>query len=859
MKKLLYILFLIPLLSFGQQIPISNSTATVCAGTFVDTGGAAANYNNNQNITFTICPATAGDVTRVNFSFFETELNNDVLSVFEGATNNPAFLIGTYSGTNSPGNILGDLAIDGGCLTFNFISNVVLNSPGWEADISCTPPCQTVNAIFDSADPPVDPVENVILACPNESITFNGSGTFSNPGGDVGATYEWFFSDATSLVGQTVLKTFTAGGFYEADLVVTDSFGCESTNDIGVFLQIGTEPDFTGTAAEMDPICLGDSVVITGMVEPVPFEVNCTIPVAEITFLPDDNGTTFYETCIPVDCFNAGETVQNASDILEICLNLEHSYLGDLDIFIIAPDGNQVTLKSFGAGGGGTFLGSPIEPDTDLTAGTGFDYCFGAAGTVTLVNGPQVAVDSGPPSNTTGNAIAAGNYLPEQDFSALIGSPLNGDWCIRVVDNLSSDNGYIFSWLLNFDPDIIPADAAFEPVITSEAWDPDPTTLNVVGNSILVQPTVVGQKCYTYRVMDDFGCEHTQEVCIDVLPTPIANEPNDLLICDDGTSAGTFNLSQNDAVVLGAQNPADFVISYYNSQADADAGMPAIAGSGAYGITGTSEFIFIRIEDASGLCYETAEFEIQFLPIDIVNPITDLLLCDADADGFVLVNIPQQKDTEILNGQDPNDYTLTYHNTIGDANADMNALPVPYNATAPGQVVFVRIENNTQNIGTCFLVDSFDLGIFQAPPANQPTLFAICDEVPNDGLAVFNLTTKDAEITGGNPDAEVFYFETLLNAQTNMVPINPANNYQNTIAGFQTLFARVQNINNAACFNIVTLDLQVDVAPIIADPITDFFQCDNDEDFVETFDLTLKDDEIENGCIYYILRHPCRC
>ena len=211
MKKLLYILFLIPLLSFGQEIPISNSTATVCAGTFVDTGGAAANYNNNQNITFTICPATAGDVTRVNFSFFETELNNDVLSVFEGATNNPAFLIGTYSGTNSPGNILGDLAIDGGCLTFNFISNVVLNSPGWEAAISCTPPCQTVNAIFDSSNPPVDPVENVILACPNESITFNGSGTFSNPGGDVGATYEWFFSDATSLIGQTVLKTFTAG------------------------------------------------------------------------------------------------------------------------------------------------------------------------------------------------------------------------------------------------------------------------------------------------------------------------------------------------------------------------------------------------------------------------------------------------------------------------------------------------------------------------------------------------------------------------------------------------------------------------------------------------------------------------
>ena len=71
----------------------------------------------------------------------------------------------------------------------------------------------------------------------------------------------------------------------------------------------------------------------------------------------------------------------------------------------------------------------------------------------------------------------------------------------------------------------------------------------------------------------------------------------------------------------------------------------------------------------------------------------------------------------------------------------------------------------------------------------------------------------------------------------------------NTVQGFQSSYARVDNINATDCFNIVPLELQVNDAPAITDPITDYFVCDLDGNGIETFDLTSKDDEILNSLV----------
>ena len=114
---------------------------------------------------------------------------------------------------------------------------------------------------------------------------------------------------------------------------------------------------------------------------------------------------------------------------------------------------------------------------------------------IVLLQQPQRFLVNGATSNCgtpTGASINAGNYQPVQPFTNLIGSTLNGNWTLRVTDNLNIDNGYIFSWGINFDSALIPTDYQFTPVVTSSNWTPDPSITNVSGNQITVTPTSVG-------------------------------------------------------------------------------------------------------------------------------------------------------------------------------------------------------------------------------------------------------------------------------------------------------------------------------------------------------------------------------
>ena len=53
----------------------------------------------------------------------------------------------------------------------------------------------------------------------------------------------------------------------------------------------------------------------------------------------------------------------------------------------------------------------------------------------------------------------------------------------------------------------------------------------------------------------DTTCIVTDQVEVLYKDQPVANAPNDLFQCDDGVNAGIFDLTVNDAVVLGAQDP----------------------------------------------------------------------------------------------------------------------------------------------------------------------------------------------------------------------------------------------------------------------------------------------------------------
>ncbi|MBL4667132.1 MAG: hypothetical protein JKY04_07130, partial [Sneathiella sp.] len=458
------------------------------------------------------------------------------------------------------------------------------------------------------------------------------------------------------------------------------------------------------------------------------------------------------------------------------------------------------------------------------------------------------------------------------DGQLMFMSLVPGDEIIIVVDRFSSTED-IFN--LSFgDPD------AFDcSIVLTEACEGDTVTFdatdfaslgyewffeNPIGSGIFfpfvpaetngtLDVTQTGY--YKVEIQLSGGAVNTEFFEAVIYPLPIIASPaEDIYQCDNGTNTGIFDLTVNTPFVLGGQDPLVFEVKYYGTLLDSQNGINELLNPAAYLInTPPQQTIYVRIQEiTAGICFDLTEFIIDFSPVSI-GVMTDYGTCDADADGFVDLDLILLKDPEALNGLDPLLFNVSYHASQIDADAGANAFANPYTVTAPLETIFVRVENDLTP--TCFATDSFDVSISLTIPALTPTPYILCDEFPNDGFAEFDLTTKDIEITGGNPDAVLTYHLSLGEARSGLNPILTPAAFINTIPNFQTLYPRVENINTPECYDTTELDLQVDLVPAVTDPVQDYFLCDNDEDGIEIFDLTIKDAEILNTLVNVTLTY----
>ena len=156
-----------------------------------------------------------------------------------------------------------------------------------------------------------------------------------------------------------------------------------------------------------------------------------------------------FENSINFTGFSQGQTLNDVSKLLGVCVNMEHSWMRDLVIYAQCPNGTRVMLSDFvGHTGGEVFVGQPNDFDEGAPVpGVGWDYCW----TPTAVNQPWI-----PYADATGvGQLPAGDYQSSQPLSAFVGCPLNGNWTIRVEDRWGIDNGFIFQWSVKFDPSIV--------------------------------------------------------------------------------------------------------------------------------------------------------------------------------------------------------------------------------------------------------------------------------------------------------------------------------------------------------------------------------------------------------------------
>jgi gliding motility-associated-like protein len=542
-----YILFIILLISYFSKVDaqtsinIRNGRVSTCDAIFFDSGGNTGNYSANENFVFTIC---SDDPYRnhisLGFDFLDIAVG-DELCFFDGNNVNAPSL-GCASDFSSTQNaIIQTTATNpSGCLTIRFRSNGSNQGKGWVGNVICIPSCQTIKAVVDATNPIVVPKDTGwIDACPGKTrVSFKAKGlypqnNFAYTQNDAINSFEWNFGDGTTVgKGPEVDHVFEKSGGYVVRLTITDTLGCQNINYVKQRVRVSTRPTFNiGNIPAQ--VCAGSEIKVRAKTNANDATYQVSTQQNEGSFqsggirsgrlfIPDDPSQE-YKTSITFSDFGVGQTLTNINDLLNIFVNMEHSFARDLEIKIICPNRQQAILHkydNFTRDRNRLLIGVPNASDAGFPSvndstlnppGTGRRYDW-------VPNGATYTWRSR--FTTVGTyTLPPGNYRSEDALTKLIGCPLNGQWSLVVKDQFANDNGWIFAWGINFAKGLYPSLESFTPQVTDHRWvKNDYITTSYSVDSMVVRPKNAGTASLMYQIKDNFGCTYDTTINVKVLP-----------------------------------------------------------------------------------------------------------------------------------------------------------------------------------------------------------------------------------------------------------------------------------------------------------------------------------------------------
>ena len=345
------------------------------------------------------------------------------------------------------------------------------------------------------------------------------------------------------------------------------------------------------------------------------------------------------------------------------------------------------------------------------------------------------------------------------------------------------------------------------------------------------------------------GCYSTITLDLRVNPIPSPVVPDPIEECDEDNDGFTFfTVEDNEVDIINGE--LDIVLSYYETTTNAENAIDPII-SPYYNIVPDSQIIFVRAENIVTGCFTIVEQELVTIPSpELPIIIEDIVVCDDDYDGITVFDLTQ-RDEDIFGEQSTTDFGLTYHETLIDAETGENPIvnTTSYENLTNPQTIFVRLEDLNNE---CVSIGEFNLIVALPPVIVQPTALEECDDEITDETTEFDLTVKNDEITAGNLDWEVIYYETEEDALAGTNAIETPEAYTNTaIAGNaanpQTLHVAVVNIEG--CIAYTTLTIRVLPNPTPSTDPQDIGLCDYDNpgDQIEVFDITINEAYIING------------
>jgi subtilisin-like proprotein convertase family protein len=386
----------------------------------------------------------------------------------------------------------------------------------------------------------------------------------------------WSWEDGTSITTDSPFlnHSFTSAGVHQLQLHAMDELGCSNSISTQLSIYVTAEIDFDFFVTT--PIC--PEAYGHLLVDQVNY--GSSLSSFDGGLIPDDPSNLFQSNLevIAPD----GLQLENCDDLLSVTVNMEHSYMGDLDLTITCPDGTTVALMSYPNGGGNCFLGEAVDIVyyTSETPGVGYDYGWSPNPDIESnindnANWTQTAYTDNAGNNMFSNIANPGIYTPEGDLCDLVGCPVNGTWIFSVRDNLFADNGHLFNWELEFTSDSLYS-LEVEAVSSSFYFD---TTLvgyndslsgvffeNDAGDSLSYSFDNAGNYAVTYEEVNTLGCSADTTIVIEVVPSIISGFSlgEDINGCDSGYPIA-LNIPELGIEPISCQESTETVIHCYDN------------------------------------------------------------------------------------------------------------------------------------------------------------------------------------------------------------------------------------------------------------------------------------------------------
>ncbi len=179
-----------------------------------------------------------------------------------------------------------------------------------------------------------------------------------------------------------------------------------------------------------------------------PFVTTPMAPRGGALAIPDDayDGTVGTMACMTV--VGPGGSIND----MNVDIDLEHTWAGDLVIKVIAPDTTTLTLQS---------RAGFVEPADDGTGGFGDSSDYQAGAIINFANSGTTSAED------AGSTILGGDFIcvtdglcnyspapgagPGTDFTDFVGMDSTGNWQVCIGDAGGGDTGNFISAAINFD------------------------------------------------------------------------------------------------------------------------------------------------------------------------------------------------------------------------------------------------------------------------------------------------------------------------------------------------------------------------------------------------------------------------